>query len=350
VFLEILMLTKRAGSVLNILVNEYISTANPVASEEIARLSPTKVSPATVRNAMSRLTEEGYISRPHVSAGAIPSDRGYRHYVESLEEVPQLPDMLQQQIHRDFDQADPDLADWSRRCAVILSRITTNMAIVTVPQARSPRLKHIQLVYLEEFTALLIIVLQEARLLRRLLPLEEPTSQETLNQVANGLNDCFSGLNRADIETAQGVFTPLEERVRQNTLSLLREADTYTVPEHYVDGLRWLLNQPEMSQGSQARELVELLEERVLLGSVLSEQPSSGDIAVYIGGENQEEPLRPFGVILGQYGIPHQASGTICVIGPTRMSYAEAISGVGFLSSLMSRLVLELYGGHAANG
>ena len=344
------MLTKRAGSVLNILVNEYISTANPVASEEIARLSPTKVSPATVRNAMSRLTEEGYISRPHVSAGAIPSDRGYRHYVESLEEVPQLPDMLQKQIHRDFDQADPDLADWSRRCAVILSRITTNMAIVTVPQARSPRLKHIQLVYLEEFTALLIIVLQEARLLRRLLPLEEPTSQETLNQVANGLNDCFSGLNRADIETAQGVFTPLEERVRQNTLSLLREADTYTVPEHYVDGLRWLLNQPEMSQGSQARELVELLEERVLLGSVLSEQPSSGDIAVYIGGENQEEPLRPFGVILGQYGIPHQASGTICVIGPTRMSYAEAISGVGFLSSLMSRLVLELYGGHAANG
>ena len=341
------MLTKRAGSVLNILVNEYISTANPVASEEIARLSPAKVSPATVRNAMSLLAEEGYISRPHVSAGAIPSDRGYRHYVESLEEVPQLSDMLQQQIHRDFDQADPDLADWSRRCAVILSRITANMAIVTVPQARSPRLKHIQLVYLEEFTALLIIVLQEARLLRRLLPLEEPTSQETLNQVANGLNDSFSGLNRAEIELAQGDFTPLEERVRQNTLSLLREADTYTVPEHYVDGLRWLLNQPEMSRGSQARELVELLEERVLLGSVLSEQPNSGDIAVYIGGENQEEPLRPFGVILGQYGIPHQASGTICVIGPTRMSYAEAISSVGFLSSLMSRLVLELYGGHA---
>ena len=78
------MLNQRAGSVLNILVNEYITTANPVASEEIARLSPTKVSPATVRNAMSLLTEEGYISRPHVSAGAVPSDRGYRYYVETL--------------------------------------------------------------------------------------------------------------------------------------------------------------------------------------------------------------------------------------------------------------------------
>lgn len=344
------MLTQRAGNVLNILVNEYINTANPVASEEIARLSPTKVSPATVRNAMSRLTEEGYISRPHVSAGAIPSDRGYRYYVETLEEVPPLPDSVQQQIHRHFDRADADLAELSRRCALILSRITTNMAIVTVPQARSPRLKHVQLVYLDELTALLVIVLQEARLLRRLLTLDEPTDQDALNRVANRLNDRFSGLNRAEIETAPGELGPLEDRVRQNTLSLLGEADTYSIPEHYVDGLRWLLNQPEMAQGSQARELVELLEERVLLGSVLSEQPDGEDVAVFIGRENLEEHLRPFGVILCQYGIPQQASGTICVIGPTRMSYADAISGVGFLSSLMSRLVLELYGGRAAGG
>ena len=130
----------------------------------------------------------------------------------------------------------------------------------------------------------------------------------------------------------------------------MREADAYSIPEHYVDGLRWLLNQPEMAQGSQARELVELLEEQVLLDSLLSEQPETGDIAVFIGGENMEEPLRPFGVILCQYGIPQQASGTICVIGPTRMSYAGAISGVGFLSSLMSRLVLELYGGRPGGG
>ena len=351
------MLTQRAGSVLNILVNEYINTANPVASEEIARLSPAKVSPATVRNAMSQLTEEGYISRPHVSAGAVPSDRGYRYYVETLEEVPPLPDSVQQQIYQHFGRADADLAELSRRCALILSRIATNMAIVTVPQARSPRLKHVQLVYIDEFTALLIIVLQEARLLRRLLTLEQPADQDSLTQVANSLNDRFIGLNRAEIEsgtevepeTGRGESGLLEDRVRQSALSLLREADTYSIPEHYVDGLRWLLNQPEMSQGSQARELVELLEEQVLLGSVLSEQPDSGDVAVYIGGENSEEHLRPFGVILCQYGIPQQASGTICVIGPTRMSYADTISGVGFLSSLMSRLVLELYGGRAAS-
>lgn len=339
------MLTQRAGSVLNILVNEYISTANPVASDEIARLSPTRVSSATVRNAMSLLAEEGYISRPHVSAGAVPLDRGYRYHVETLEEVPPLPESVRQQIHQDFDRSDADLAELSRRCALILSRITTNMAIVTVPQARSPRVKHIQLVYLDEFSALLILVLQDARLLRRLLTLDEPVDQDALNQSANYLNDRFSGQSLPEIEGVPGDFGPISGRVRQSTLSLLREADAYSIPEHYVDGLRWLLNQPEMAQGSQARELVELLEEQVLLDSLLSEQPETGDIAVFIGGENMEEPLRPFGVILCQYGIPQQASGTICVIGPTRMSYAGAISGVAFLSSLMSRLVLELYGG-----
>ncbi len=340
------MLSERAGNVLTILVNEYINTANPVASEDIARRSPVKISPATVRNAMSRLTEEGYISRPHVSAGAVPSDRGYRYYVESLKELPELPPVLQQQIHRHFEDTDPDVEEWSRKCAAILSRITTNMAIVTVPRARSPRIKHIQMVYLQDFLGLLIIVLQEARLLSRLFTLEEETSQDRLNQVANKLNDSFSDLTYAEIEVSRSELTPLEERIRTDTVLMLREDETYTSPLHHVDGLRWLLNQPEFSQGGRARELVEMLEEEVLLESLLLELPESGDIAVYIGDENREEPLRPFGVILGQYGIPHQASGTICVIGPTRMGYAEAISGVSFLSSFMSQLVLELHGGN----
>ncbi|MFQ6025949.1 MAG: heat-inducible transcriptional repressor HrcA [Dehalococcoidia bacterium] len=339
------MLSPRAGTILNILVNEYIGTANPVASEDIARLSPTKVSSATVRSAMSQLTDEGYISRPHVSAGGIPSDRGYRHYVESIKQVPDLPANVQQQIHQHFGQTEPDVATWSQRCAAILSRLTTSMAIVTVPQAHWPRLKHIQLVYLEEFLALLIIVLEEARLLRRLLPLEQETNQDQLSQTANKLNEYFSGLNSSEIEVHSPELTPLEERIKRDAVTMLRETESFDTPEHYVDGLRWLLTQPEFSQGSLARGLVEMLEEQVLVESLLSEMPETGDVVVYIGGENREKPLHPYGVILRQYGIPRQASGTICVIGPTRMGYAEAISGVNFLSTFMSQLVAELYGG-----
>ena len=342
------MLSERAGTVLNILVSEYINNAIPVASDEIARRSPVKVSPATVRSAMSQLTDEGYISRSHVSAGAVPSDRGYRYYVESWKEPPVLPELVQRQIYQHFDQAGPNMEAWSQQCAAILSRLTTNLAIVTVPWAKSPRLKQIQLVFLEEFLALLIIVLQETRLLRRLLPLEEPSSQELLNQVANKLNDSFGDLQYREIEANPLELTPLQEKVKNETTQMLKEASSDTAPEHYVDGLRRLLNQPEFAQGSRAKDLVEMVEERVLLEGILSEMPETGDVAVYIGGENREASLRPFGVILCRYGIPQRANGTICVIGPTRMGYAEAIGGVAFLSSFMSQLIQELHIGGAA--
>lgn len=342
------MLSERAGTVLNILVSEYINNAIPVASDEIARRSPVKVSAATVRSAMSQLAEEGYISRPHVSAGAVPSDRGYRHYVESWKEPPVLPAPVQREIFQQLDQADPNMEVWSQRCAAILSSLTTNLAIVTVPRAKSPRLKQIQLVFLGEFLALLIIVLQETRLLRRLLPLEEASSQESLNQVANKLNGSLSDLQYREIEANPLVLTPLEEKVKIETTHMLKEASSDTVPEHYVDGLRRLLNQPEFAQASRAKDLVEMVEERVLLEGILSEMPEMGDVAVYIGGENREASLRPFGVILCQYGMPHRAYGTICVIGPTRMGYAEAIGGVTFLSSFMSQLVQELHAGGTA--
>ena len=336
------MLSERAGTILNILVAEYINSAAPVASEEIARRSPTKVSPATVRNTMSRLTDEGYISRPHVSAGAIPSDLGYRHYVQSLDEPPELPATVQQKIHRDFSQAKPDLEAWSRQCATVLSDLTDSLAMVTVPWARSPRLKHIQLVFLEEFLALLVVVLQETRLLRRLLPVNQPLTQEILDQSANRLNDLFCDLDYEDIKSNNLELTPLEARVRHETTLMLKDASNETAPEHYVDGLRRLLDQPEFAQSGRAKALVEMLEERVLLENLLPQMPETRDVAVYIGEENQEASLHPYGVILCQYGGANQATGTICVIGPTRMGYAEAIGGVAFFSSLMSNLVGEL--------
>lgn len=344
------MLSERAGSVLKILVNEYIQTAAPVASEEIARLSPVRVSSATVRNAMSRLTEAGYISRPHVSAGGIPSDLGYRHYLESLGDVPGLPVDLRRHIRHQFEQVDADVEAWSQQCAAMLSRITTNLAIVTVPRSTLSRLKHIQLVYLEEFLVLLVAVLQGARLIRRVIPLEETVTQDLLDRAAIRLNESLGGLSWDDMGATRLELTALEERVKQETTVMLREADAFGTPEHYVDGLRRLLQQPEFAHARRALEVVEMVEERVLLDDVLAEAPpQAGDVAVYVGAENLKENLRPFGVVLCQYGVSGRASGTICVIGPTRMGYVKAISGVTFLASVMSRLVLDLYGGAAGS-
>ena len=139
-------------------------------------------------------------------------------------------------------------------------------------------------------------------------------------------------------------LTPLEEVVRGGTIAALEGMEAESALEHYVDGLRFLLNQPEFAETGRAKEIVEILEERVLLRSILSEAPGEGGMGVVIGDENPKEELKPFSVIMGHYGIPREASGTISVIGPTRMEYASAIGGVRFLSSYMSELIMSVHG------
>ena len=341
------MLNNRAATVLNVLVSEYLQSATPVASEDIARSLAHTISPATVRNTMSKLTDDGYISRPHVSSGGIPSDLGYRYHVESLPDIPGLPNELRESVDRDLAETEPDIGAWSQRCAEILSGITDNLAIVTAPRAESPRLKRIQLVFLQDSTALLVVVLEEARLLRRLLPFNQRIDQIELDLAASRLNESLGGLDRSQMQTNRLELNSLEEQVKEGSVSLMREAETTAGREHYTDGLRLLLNQPEFSRGELAQELVQLVEERILLDRVLSATPDTVGPVVFIGAENHDEFLSPFGVILCQYGVPHGVSGTICVIGPKRMGYVAAIGGVRHLSAFMSQMVQGIHGSPA---
>ncbi len=342
------MLSYRTSTILNLLVDEYVQTAAPVASDGIARSPGLRVSPATVRSAMSQLTEGGYISRPHVSAGGVPSDLGYRHYVESLGEPPSLPGRLRQRVDRWLDEAEPDVEVWTRRCAVALSQLTANMAIVTQPRSPSPRLKRLQLVFLQESVALLVIVLGETRLLKRLLPLDDPVNQQRLDYAAGRLNEWLSGLNRRQIMAREVELDDLERRVRRDSLELMLEAEQSELPEHRVEGLGRLLNQPEFAAGERARLLVQTVEDGALLERIVSAARESGP-KVYIGSENQDESLRGFGVIVCRYGRPDGVGGAICVVGPTRMGYATAIAGTRYLAAAMGGMVGTLEAGDGAN-
>ncbi len=244
------MLTERASTVLNVLVSEYLQSATPVASDDIARSLDHRISPATIRNTMSQLTEDGYISRPHVSSGGVPSDLGYRYYVESLPDIPQLPTELRESVDRDLARTEPDIGAWSQRCAGILSGLTDNLAIVSAPRAESPRLKRIQLVFLQASTVLLVVVLEEARLLRRLLPFDQRVDQIQLDLAASRLNESLGGLNRSQMQSNRLELSSVEEQVKDGSLSLMCEAETAGTQEHYTDGLRLLLSQPEFPMGN----------------------------------------------------------------------------------------------------
>lgn len=339
------MVNERTATVLKALVEEYIDTASPVASESIAMHAPVRLSSATVRNKMAELEEEGYIRRPHISSGGVPSDKGYRFYVESLDEDLEPPLELKRHIESRFGGIARDLEAWMRLASAVLSSLSDNIAVVTYPRATLPRIKHIQIVHLQEFLALLIVVLAEARLRKQLIPLEDPYTQDDLTTIANKLNAAYSGHTFEDFPNKAVELTPFEEAVQQVTLSILREACNEGSADLSIDGIRLLLAQPEFSQMGKAQEVMESFEDRILVRSILSEAPRAGNLAIYIGEENTVERLKPYSVVLCQYGIPEEASGLVGVIGPTRMEYSQVIGSVKFLSSFMSNLVASTQSG-----
>jgi len=331
-------LTPRQATILNIIVADYIATATPVPSEHIARRHRLGVSPATVRNEMSALEGEGYIIRPHTSAGGVPSDKGYRFFVESLAEVPELPLEVRVAIRRRMAQA-RDLEWCVRVAAEVLAELVRNLGLVTFPVAGGARLRHLELVHLQDLLALLVAIFQPARVRQRFIPLPEPASQEDLTRTANRLTALFSGLDRRSIAERTEELTPREEQVVDHLLALMEEEDRALYTDLYMEGLKHLLRQPEFAEADRAWQVVDLVEERKPLQEVLAEAPQGEGVRVVIGGEQREEALRPFSVVLARYGVPGEAVGVVGVLGPTRMEYPRAIAGVRYLSAVLNEMV-----------
>ena len=342
------MLTLRKQSILQAIVDEYVQTPAPVSSQSVVQRLPVAVSPATVRNDIAELEEGGYVLRPHSSAGGIPSDKGYRAYVEFLQEIPEPSPEVKRFIRLKLHHAHMDLEAWNQTASQLLAGLVHTMAICTLPRAPEARWKRLELVQVQEFLALLVMVLRESRVRQQLVPLKEPVTQDQLTYISNKLNAVFSSLNRSEIQSRSVELTPVEKEVTGVALELLKEQQEEAVPEYYIDGLRLLFRQPELAPGSRARELTEVLEDRQTMRSLLGEAPEGGGVRIGIGKENRSENLHSFSIIFCQYGLPTEATGVVGIMGPTRMQYASAISSVRYLSSVMSEMV-EMVQGKSAN-
>ena len=338
------MITQRKTELLKTLVGDYIESANPVASESVARRHSLGVSPATVRNDMADLEEQGYITRPHHSSGAVPLDKGYRFYVESMPSVEDLPSESQEVLRYEFTRAERDIEVWTRLAATLLAQLANNVGMVTYPRERESRLMRVNLVPIQESLAFLILVLQEVKLRKQLVPLSEPLSGDDLQTVANKLSETLSGRNRQEIIPKIREMSPLERSVAESVVDIMEAEDRALYTDHYVEGLRHLLNQPEFSEGGKAREIVDVLEDKELPRAVMAEAPEWGSIRVVIGEENRATFLRPLSIVVCRYGLPGGGQGSITAIGPTRMEYSHTMAGVSFISSLMTELVSQVYG------
>ena len=339
------MLTERQELILKIIVADYTRTATPIASELVARSEGLGVSSATVRNDVAALREQGYLANPHTSAGSVPLDKAYRFFVESIEPVTDtaIPQNARESARRQLQNILQNLDEWANVSAAVLSGLVGNMAIATFPKARETRVRYIDLVPIQDLLVMLIVVLEQARLHRQLIRLPHPMEANEIEESTARLRSYMLGHNQREIESQQIPLTPLEEELVEATVTVLQEEERAAYHDHYVDGMRNLLSQPEFAENERARAIVEGVEDGSLAQTILSETPEGGVLRVIIGHEHPDDALSPLSVVVCQYGMPHRAVGALGVVGPTRMEYIRTIAGVRFLSSAMSELLESVY-------
>ncbi|MGC9469053.1 MAG: heat-inducible transcriptional repressor HrcA [Anaerolineae bacterium] len=341
-------LTPRQEILLRLIVKEHVETAGTVASRTLVDNYHLDVSPATVRNEMARLEELGFLLQPHTSAGRVPTEAGFRYFVERLMEERSLPQNEQRMIAHQFYQAREHIEEWLPLASTVLARAAQAAAILTAPRTTQPMFKHLELIATHGRAVLLILVLDGGTIEQQMLVLSESMSQNALREAADRLNQVCAGLNTSQIESHMSEFPPLETDVARIVLDMMHEAEGEPSDDIYYHGLSELLQTPEFSVTEEASTtLVRVLEERSLLQAVLAETltPSVGigSVRVLIGGEGRWDELRTCSMIVARYGVANYATGALGVVGPLRMHYGRAVSAVRFVANALGELVYDIY-------
>lgn len=331
-------LSERQKKILGLVVQNYVETGQPVGSKTLVSLYELGVSSATVRHELAALGEMGYLVQLHTSAGRIPTETGYRYFVQKLLGGFRLPLYERQMIRHQFHQARLDLDQWMRLAAAILARTSLSASFVTAPRPRSNRFKHMQLISTQGRMVLMILVMYGGEVKQQMLNLAEPLSQERLSQAADRMNVLLANVNYDEAFAKVGQLDDLEADIAKLTLEALTRSDKRKITDIYRDGLMNLLDD------SGTQQAVRVLEERTLLATVLAEtQTKQSGVQVVIAGEGRWEELKECSIILSRYGVADRFSGTVAVIGPTRMSYGRNVAAVQYVANLMSGFVSNYY-------
>ena len=345
-------LDARSGAVLRAVIDEYVVSATPVSSGSLVTHFPLGVSSATVRNILSDLEAMGLLMHPHTSAGRVPTDAGYRYYVQVLADEWSLPPVEQRMIRHQFGQVEFASEHWFRLAASTLAANTGTAGLATTAKPRDARIRRVDLMAVQDRLALMVAVFREGTMKQVLLTLPEQTDQDQLNRVAGLLNVLAIDRTASEIEAAladlpigHGASDESEilQRIGERLVRAMREFDATAIDDLFSDGLLNVMAAPEFDRSEKVRQVFTALENRAYLGSLVEAVARAGGIQIFIGHENSPLEMQDVSLILAPYGRIEGAVGGVGVLGPTRMSYPQAIASVEFVSGLMNELVEHLY-------
>ncbi|MBI4675122.1 MAG: heat-inducible transcription repressor HrcA [Chloroflexi bacterium] len=337
-------MTERRQMLLALVIQEYIKKAQPVGSEALAKLD-LGISSATIRNELAALEEEGFLTHPHTSAGRVPTEKGYRYFVETLMDNLELTADEQQMIRHQFHQVTLDVEQWMRLSAAVLAHTSNMAALVTAPSAQQTRFKHVELIAISETVAMMVLVLQAGTVKQQMMYSTDLLDQDELRRVANQLNEKFVGRTAGEIKALLRNLSGFALGVAQRIHQIIEQMDHRTSREIYRDGLLDILRQPEFVAVDRMQQLLEVLEQRTMLEDLLQSLAPAHGVQVVIGSEGGREELNDYSLVMARYGIEGEASGVVGVIGPMRMQYSRAVSAVRYVSVMLDDLMMRFYSG-----
>lgn len=337
------MLDERKRLVLRAIIDNYIETAEPVGSRTIARKHDLGVSPATIRNEMADLEETGYLQQPHVSAGRVPSDKGYRFYVDALMEPYIFPGQELQRLRDEIAHAQLTPEHSIHAAARLLALLTRSVSLIVAPSTDQLVFKHLQLVALEDTGILVTLVLHPGIVKNRLIRTKRDYSPEQIADLSTALNQKLKGITYRELGPT--VFTEVIRdfgEIGKALVELILQGLAEDKGEQvYASGTVNILSQPEFRDVDRAIALFEALEEKEQLKSLLGRAAKSSGVQVAIGHENVSTVMQGCSLVTCTYYVGNDVVGTIGVIGPTRMDYAKVMAAVDLVSDSLSAFLTE---------
>ena len=337
------MLNERKKKILQIIIEDYISSAEPVGSRTIARKYDLWLSPATIRNEMSDLELLGYLEQPHTSAGRIPSAQAYRFYVDALIEPGTLTDNDMALIDGWYNERRRNIDDIFQSTAKILSRMTQNVSMVLTNQQTIANFCYLKFLPLDSQHAILCIVADDGSIDTNVVNIPLGMSSEEMDYLAGKMSKLLEDRNLSDIsvEILQNVHTDVVEDklIFSSLLQAVRKMTGRRQEQKvFLGGTKQLLNQPEFRDVERVRNLLGILEEEKVLKDLLQGGEDSG-LKVTIGSENKFTGIQDCSMVQATYRLNGQIVGTMAVLGPTRMEYGKVISVMDYLHKYLKTIL-----------
>ena len=339
-------LDERKVKILNAIIKNYLETGEPVGSRTISKYTDLNLSSATIRNEMSDLEDLGYIVQPHTSAGRIPSDKGYRFYVNNLiaEKDKEVSDMQEWMIEKT-----EKMESLLKNVAKTLANNTQYATLVSAPSVVSNRLKFVQLSAVDEHQVLSVVVMDGNIVKNKIINVEKPLDNETMLKLNMLLNTNLNGLTVDDINLA--LITRLKEQagIHDEIISQVLDTVAETITEGedlqvYTSGATNIFKYPELADSKKASELLDTFEEKQSLMELLSDSTSEGDntgIQVYIGDESPISTMKDCSIVTATYELGDGVKGTIGIVGPKRMDYENVVDNIKSLKGQLDKLLKQ---------